>query len=96
MTAAIKYSNDAIVSYSLNTYMPIEGYAPAFNGDNGRLEVRDYERQPFDVAEETERYLIRNIGTRARSTCQSPEAVTAAATMCCATRSSRARPCPTT
>jgi predicted dehydrogenase len=40
MTATIKYSNDVIMSYSLNCYMPIEGYALAFNGDLGRLEIR--------------------------------------------------------
>ena len=28
MTATIKYSNDVLMSYSLNTFMPIEGYAP--------------------------------------------------------------------
>ena len=66
MTATIRYSNDAIMSYSLNCYMPIEGYALAFNGDNGRLEVRDYERQPFEVADETEIWLIRNFGQRTR------------------------------
>jgi hypothetical protein len=66
MTATVKYSNDAIMSYSLNCYMPIEGYALAFNGDNGRLEIRDYERQPFEVAEETEIHLIRNFGTRTK------------------------------
>jgi predicted dehydrogenase len=66
MTATIKYSNDAIMSYSLNTYMPIEGYALAFNGDHGRLEIRDYERQPFQVTDETEIWLIKNFGQRTR------------------------------
>ena len=66
MTATIKYSNDAIMSYSLNTYMPVEGYALAFNGDNGRLEIRDYERQPFQVTDETEIWLIKNFGERTR------------------------------
>jgi predicted dehydrogenase len=66
MTATVKYSTDVIMSYSLNCYMPIEGYHLAFNGDNGRLEIRDYERQPFEVAEETEMYLIRNFGQRTK------------------------------
>ncbi len=66
MTATVKYSNDVIMSYSLNCYMPIEGYALAFNGDNGRLEIRDYERQPFQVADETEIWLIKNFGQRTR------------------------------
>jgi predicted dehydrogenase len=60
MSATVRYSNDALMSYSLNTFMPIEGYHLAFNGTKGRLEVRDYERQPWQVAEESEMYLIRN------------------------------------
>ena len=64
MTATVKYSNGTLMSYSLNTFMPIEGYALAFNGTKGRLEVRDYERQPWEVAEETEIYVIRNFGKR--------------------------------
>jgi predicted dehydrogenase len=66
MTATIKYSNDVIMSYSLNTYMPIEGYALAFNGDHGRLEIRDHERQPFPVTDETEIWLIKNFGQRTK------------------------------
>jgi predicted dehydrogenase len=66
MTATIKYSNDVIMSYSLNCYMPIEGYALAFNGDLGRLEIRDYERQPFQVTEETEIWLMKNFGQRTK------------------------------
>ncbi|MBP0651585.1 hypothetical protein J8J40_31440, partial [Mycobacterium tuberculosis] len=29
--------------------MPIEGHHLAFNGTKGRIEVRQYEKQPFDV-----------------------------------------------
>ena len=69
MSATVRYSNDALMSYSLNTFMPIEGYHLAFNGTKGRLEVRDYERQPWQVAEESEMYLIRNFsGTREKVT----------------------------
>jgi predicted dehydrogenase len=64
MTATVRYSTNVLMSYSLNTFMPIEGYALAFNGTKGRLEVRDYERQPWRVAEETEIYLTRNFGKR--------------------------------
>lgn len=52
----------ASVNYSLNAFMPIEGYRLAFNGEKGRLEIRDYERQPWPVEEETEIYLTRNFG----------------------------------
>ena len=34
-------------SYSLNAFMPIEGYHLAFNGRKGRIEMRQYERQPW-------------------------------------------------
>lgn len=36
----IKYKNKAILSYSLNAYMPWEGYIVVFNGSKGRLEVQ--------------------------------------------------------
>jgi predicted dehydrogenase len=64
MNAVVRYSNGANLSYSVNTFMPIEGYQAAFNGTKGRLEVRDYERQPWDPGEETEMFLIRNFGKR--------------------------------
>jgi predicted dehydrogenase len=47
MTAAILYENGVQVSYSLNTFMPIEGYHLAFNGRKGRIKVRMYERQAW-------------------------------------------------
>lgn len=60
MTAAVKYSNGASMSYSLNASMPIEGYRVAFNGTKGRLEVRDYERQPWSEELQSEIYLMKN------------------------------------
>jgi len=73
MNAVVKYSSGVTMSYSLNTFMPIEGYRIAFNGTEGRLEVRDYERQPWTVAEESEMQLIRNFGER--KTIEIPKAV---------------------
>jgi predicted dehydrogenase len=64
MGALVKYSNGVTMSYSLNAAMPIEGYRLAFNGEKGRLEVRDYERQPWKVEDETEIYLTKNFGKR--------------------------------
>jgi predicted dehydrogenase len=64
MSAVVKYSNGAHMSYSLNAFMPFEGYRLAFNGEKGRLEVRDYERQPWPVEEETEVYLTKSFGQR--------------------------------
>ena len=68
MSAIVKYSNGATMSYSLNAHMPFEGFRVAFNGELGRLEVRDHERQPWKVAEddETEIYVTRSFGERRR------------------------------
>ena len=62
MTAAILYESGVQVSYSLNTFMPIEGYHLAFNGRKGRLEIRQYEKQPWAMPEEDEIQLMRNFG----------------------------------
>jgi predicted dehydrogenase len=35
----VRYKNNAILTYSLNAYMPWEGYRIAFNGSKGRLEM---------------------------------------------------------
>ena len=68
MSAVVKYSNGTNMSYSLNAFMPFEGYRLAFNGEKGRLEIRDFERQPWEVPEETEMHLTRNFGTREQIT----------------------------
>ena len=60
MSANVKYSNGVMLNYSLNAAMPIEGYRLSFTGTKGRLEVRDYERQPFEVAEKSEAFLMKN------------------------------------
>jgi predicted dehydrogenase len=64
MSAVVKYSTGAQMNYSLNAAMPFEGYRLAFNGTKGRLEVRDYERQPWPVEEDSETYLTKNFGKR--------------------------------
>ncbi len=63
MTALVRYTNGALMSYSVHTFMPIEGYHLAFNGMNGRLELRQYERQPWKVPPVDEIRLTRNFGT---------------------------------
>ncbi|ODS54302.1 MAG: 4,5-dihydroxyphthalate dehydrogenase [Acidobacteria bacterium SCN 69-37] len=65
MNAVVTYSNGVTMSYSLNAFMPFEGFRLAFNGTKGRLEVRDYERQPWTVDSPTEIHLTRNFGRRA-------------------------------
>ena len=66
MNAVVKYSTGVNMSYSVNTFMPIEGYYLAFNGTKGRLEIRDYERQAWDPGEETTMHVIRNFGQRTK------------------------------
>lgn len=68
MSAVVQYSNGVMMSYSLNAAMPFEGYRVAFNGERGRLEVRDHERQPWDVPQPdaTEIYLTTSFGKRRR------------------------------
>jgi predicted dehydrogenase len=39
MSVQIKYANDVVVTYSLTTYSPYEGWRIAFNGMDGRLEA---------------------------------------------------------
>lgn len=62
MSAVVKYSTGVSMSYSLNAAMPIEGYRLAFNGTKGRLEVRDYERQPWKVEKQSTAFLTKNFG----------------------------------
>ncbi|HET7218909.1 MAG TPA: Gfo/Idh/MocA family oxidoreductase, partial [Vicinamibacterales bacterium] len=66
MNAVVRYSSGVNMSYSVNTFMPIEGYHLAFNGTKGRLEIRDYERQAWDPGDETAIYLIKNFGQRTK------------------------------
>jgi hypothetical protein len=50
------------MSYSLNTFMPYEGYHLAFNGMDGRLDVRAYERQPWTPPATAEVRVTKNFG----------------------------------
>ena len=64
MSALVKYSNGATMTYSVNAFMPIEGYHLAFNGEKGRLEIRDFERQPWPVEAPSEIALTKSFGQR--------------------------------
>lgn len=64
MSALVTYSNGVTMNYSLNAAMPFEGYRLAFNGEKGRLDVRDYERQPWHEQQETEIYITKSFGER--------------------------------
>lgn len=60
MVASIRYRNNVHVSYSLNTFQPIEGHHLAFNGTKGRIEIRQYEAQPWEEPKEDTILLIRS------------------------------------
>jgi len=64
MNLAVRYSNGVQMSYSLNAAMPFEGYRLAFNGEKGRLEIRDHDRQPWTPDKPTEIWLTRSFGER--------------------------------
>jgi predicted dehydrogenase len=66
MQAIVKYSNGATMSYALNAYMPYEGYRVAFNGEKGRLDVQQFERQPWEVADSHEIYVTKSFGRRTK------------------------------
>ncbi|MEF3306048.1 Gfo/Idh/MocA family oxidoreductase [Paenibacillus sp. GYB003] len=40
----VRYKNKAIMTYSLNAYLPWEGYNVVFNGSKGRIEMKVVER----------------------------------------------------
>jgi hypothetical protein len=62
MSAMIRYKKGVQVTYSVNTYMPIEGHFIAFDGTKGRIQMRQYERQPWETPEYDEIQLVRNFG----------------------------------
>jgi predicted dehydrogenase len=66
MSAAIRYRNGVQVSYSLNTFMPIEGYELALNGHRGRIEIHHRERQPWPTPDHDEVVVMRNFGKAER------------------------------
>ena len=49
MSVQVRYHNRVPMSYSLNAFMPYEGFAVGFNGTQGRLDVRAYHAQPWKV-----------------------------------------------
>jgi predicted dehydrogenase len=72
MSAVVKYSNGVSMNYSLNAAMPFEGYQLSFNGTKGRLDIRDYERQPWTVEETSVAHLTKNF-TRKREKIDMPQ-----------------------
>jgi len=52
MGVIVRYKNNAILTYSLNAYMPWEGYSIAFNGSKGRMEVKVIENSYINAGGE--------------------------------------------
>ena len=52
MGLLVRYQNNAIMTYSLNAYMPWEGYNIVFNGSKGRLEVSVIEKSYINAGGE--------------------------------------------
>jgi len=60
MNVQVLYHNRVSMSYSLNAYMPYEGYFVGFNGTRGRLDARIYHNQPWKPAGLAEFRLTHN------------------------------------
>jgi predicted dehydrogenase len=60
MSAQIKYANNVLVNYTLNAAVPYEGQFIVFNGSKGRIEIRNFGSQPWEVKYDAEIRLTRN------------------------------------
>lgn len=54
MGVMVRYKNDAIMTYSLNSYLPREGFNVAINGDKGRIQVEVSENVYVNAAGDPE------------------------------------------
>lgn len=48
-TVQIRHASGTLVCYSLHAAAPYEGRFVVFNGTRGRIELREYDRQPWEV-----------------------------------------------
>jgi predicted dehydrogenase len=62
MNVQVLFHNRVSMSYSLNAFMPYEGYSVGFNGTRGRLDARVYHRQPWTVGGLAEFRITKNFG----------------------------------
>jgi predicted dehydrogenase len=53
MAVMVRYKNDVLMTYSLNAYMPWEGYRISFNGNKGRVQVLIVERTYINAGGES-------------------------------------------
>ena len=62
MALQVKYNSNVHMTYSLNAFMPYEGYRVGFNGLKGRLDVREYSKQPWEEPNMAVIRLTKNFG----------------------------------
>jgi predicted dehydrogenase len=62
MNVQVQYHNLVTMSYSLNAFMPYEGYIVGFNGTKGRFDARVYHNQPWKVQNLAEFRITHNFG----------------------------------
>jgi predicted dehydrogenase len=62
MNVQVRYHNRVTMSYSLNAFMPYEGYTVGFNGTKGRLDARVYHNQPWKTDTMADFRITRNFG----------------------------------
>lgn len=62
MNVQVQYHNRVTMSYSLNAFMPYEGYSVGFNGTKGRLDARVFHNQSWEVQSMADFRLTKNFG----------------------------------
>jgi predicted dehydrogenase len=62
MNVQVQYHNRVTMSYSLNAFMPYEGYFVGFNGAKGRFDARVYHNQPWKAQNLAEFRITHNFG----------------------------------
>jgi predicted dehydrogenase len=62
MNVQVQYHNRVTMSYSLNAFMPYEGYFVGFNGTKGRLDARVYHSQPWKPENMADFRITHNFG----------------------------------
>ena len=62
MNVQVQYHNRVTMSYSLNAFMPYEGYFVGFNGTKGRLDARVYHNQPWKTETMADFRITQNFG----------------------------------
>jgi predicted dehydrogenase len=62
MNVQVQYHNLVTMSYSLNAFMPYEGYFVGFNGTKGRFDARVYHNQPWKTENLADFRITHNFG----------------------------------